>query len=109
MYSTIYICIVKPLWSTWLSTHCCCLGCTHKVECSIPDVALFLYYIITIIVTNYWSLVILLDSLYLEIPTGFLPDSYWIPCTGLLLDSYQTPLYPFRWNPQFLVIPVGIY
>ena len=98
MYSTIYIYIVKPLWSTWLNTHCCCYGSTPKVECSILDVALFFkYYIIKIIVTNYWSLVILLDSLYLEIPTGLLLDSYWTPSTGFLLDSY--------WIPTGLLVP----
>ena len=58
----------------------------------------FIYYIITTTVTNWtpgaWK---------------FLLDSYWTP-TGLLLDSlYWTPLYPFLRNPQFLVIPVGIY
>ena len=58
----------------------------------------FLYYIITITVTN-WTPCI----------WKFLLNSYWTP-TGLLLESlYWTPVYPFLRNPQFLVIPVGIY
>ena len=88
IYSINYVGIVKPLWYTWLSTHCYYCECNLKVEGSIPVGALFLYYIIiTTIVTNYWfywttyTRKFLLDSYW--IPTGFLLDSYWTPCTGL--------------------------
>ena len=79
------------MWYKWFSARVHYCGCVHKVKSSILDVALFF-----ILYNNNNS--DKLDSLYLEIPTG------------LLLDSlYWTPVYPFLRNPQFLVIPVGIY
>ena len=48
----------------------------HEVKSSIFDVVLFF-----ILYNNNNS--DKLDSLYLEIPTGLLLDSYWNPCTGL--------------------------
>ena len=77
--------IIKALWSSWLSTHRQYCGCACKDKSSILDVALF-----QILYNNNNS--DKLDPLYLEIPTG------------LLLDSYWTPLYPFLRNLQFLVI-----
>ena len=83
--------MLKPLWSSWLSTDVQYCGCAPKVKSSILDAALFL-----ILYNNNNS--DKLDPLYSEIPTG------------LLLDSlYWTPVYPFLRNPQFLVIPVGMY
>ena len=91
------------MWYKWFSAPVHYCGCVHKVKSSILDVALFY-----ILYNNNNS--DKLDSLYLEIPTGLLLDSlYWTPI-GLLLESwYWTPVYPFLRNPQFLVIPVGIY
>ena len=102
------------MWYRWFSTHVLYCKCAHEVQSSILDAALFF-----ILYNNNNS--DKLDSLYLEIPTRLLLDSYWTP-TGLLLDSlywsptgvlleslYWTPVYPFLSNPQFLVIPVGIY
>ena len=76
--------MLKPSWSSWLSTHVQYCGCAPKVKSSILDAALFF-----ILYNNNNS--DKLDSLYLEIPTGLLLDSYWTPCTGLLLDSYWNP------------------
>ena len=79
------------MWYKWFSAHVHYCGCVHKVKSSILDVALLL-----LLYNNNNSDT--LDSLYLEIPTG------------LLLESlYWNPVYPFLRNPQFLVIPVGIY
>ena len=81
IYSINYVGIVKPLWYTWLSTHCYYCECNLKVEGSIPVGALF--FILYNNNNNSDKLLVLLDYLYLKIPTGFLLDSYWTPCTGL--------------------------
>ena len=73
IYSIKYIGIVKPLWYTWLGTPHCYCKCSLKVEGSIPAGALF----VTLYNNNNSDkLLVLLDSLYLEIPTGLLLDSY---------------------------------
>ena len=75
----------------------------HEVKSSILDLVLFL-----ILYNNNNS--DKLDSLYLEIPTALLLDSlYWTPIGFLLQSLYWTPVHPFLRNPQFLVIPVGIF
>ena len=76
----IYLCMLKPSWSTWLSTHVQYCGCAHKVKSSIINAALCIHYIITTTVTN-WTLC----------TRKFLLNSYWTPSTGFLLDSYWTP------------------
>ena len=76
--------MLKPSWSSWLSTHVQYCGCAPKVKSSILDAALFF-----ILYNNNNS--DKLDPLYSEIPTGLLLDSYWTPSTGFLLDSYWIP------------------
>ena len=56
----------------------------HEVKSSILNLVLFL-----ILYNNNNS--DKLDSLYLEIPTGLLLDSYWTPTAILVLDS-STPI-----------------
>ena len=80
IYSINYVDIVKPSWYTWLSTHDYYFECNLKVEGSIPAGALFLYYIITTIVTNYWFY-------WTPYTQTFLLDSYWTPTGLLVLDS----------------------
>ena len=70
----------KPLWSSWLSTYVQYCGCARKVKSSILDVVLFF-----LLYNNNNS--DKLDSLYLEIPTGLLLNSYWTPNGILVLDS----------------------
>ena len=70
IYSINYVGIFKPSWYTWLSTHNYYCECNLKVEGSIPVGALFL---ILYNNNNSDKLLVLLDSLHLEIPTGFLP------------------------------------
>ena len=72
IYSINYVAIVKPLWYTWLSTHDYYCECNLKVEGSIPVAVLFY---ILYNNNNSDTLLVLLDSLYSEIPTGFLLDS----------------------------------
>ena len=71
-----YLCILKLLWSSWLSAHVQNCGCVHEVKSSNLHGALFY-----ILYNNNNS--DKLDPLYLEIPTRLLLDSYWTPCTGL--------------------------
>ena len=68
------------MWYRWFSTHVCYCDCAYEVERSILDAALFF-----ILYNNNNS--DKLDSLYLEIPTGLLLDSYWNPTGILVLDS----------------------
>ena len=67
IYSIKYIGILKPLWYTWLRTHHYYCKCSLKVEGSIPAGALF----VTLYNNNNSDkLLVLLGSLYSEIPTG---------------------------------------
>ena len=68
------------MWFRWFSTHVYYCDYAHEVVSSILDAALFL-----ILYNNHNS--DKLDSLYLEIPTGLLRDSYWNPTGILVLDS----------------------
>ena len=76
----------SPLLIVPTCVHCChgsevyYCDCAYEVESSILNAVLFY-----ILYNNNNS--DKLDSLYLEIPTGLLLDSYWTPTGILVLDS----------------------